>query len=126
MPYSLNWSVNVGAQIDAQPYGVSKSSNIVISSSNAIQQSSLLTGSGWTPLSLGQCQNVVGISIWNDNTIYSASVVLLATGSAGGNLISVIQPGQAAAIPWSGSLGGLYASAIAGQTASIQSYFQQA
>jgi hypothetical protein len=123
--YNLNWSVNTSAQIDAQPYGVTKTVIIPVSSSNAIQQTVTVTGSAFSALSTGQLTNVVGISIYNDNSTYSSSVVIIATGSTGGNIISTIQPGQVAAIPWSASLNGLYASATTGNTASLQYYLQQ-
>lgn len=123
MPYTVNWSTNCSAQIDSQPYGVSRNTNYVISSSNAIQQTvTNLTGSVYTQLSTGSLQNVSAIAIFNDNTVVSSSVVLICTGSSGGNVLSNgIQPGLSAQIPWTGSLNGLYATVVGGAgTATIQ------
>lgn len=128
MAYTVNINSATSAQIDAQPYGLSKSATLTVTSSNAIQQTvSTINAGGWTQLSLGNIINPALITAWNDNTINSSSVITIATGSAGQNIIGFIPSGLPLEIPWSGSLGGLYAKITSGtdSTGSVQYYIQQ-
>lgn len=81
-------------------------------SSNFIAGGQAVTASGWTAVSLGGLTDIVGLTVYNDNSDYSASVIALATGSAGQNLLAVLTPGNQSTIPWSGSLAGLYAKVV--------------
>jgi hypothetical protein len=83
-------------------------------SSNAIASSTNVTSSAWTQLSLGSLANVAAIWIQNDNTVYTASVIAVGTGSAGQNTVSILPPGYSSVLSWSGSLGGLYAKVLSG------------
>ena len=92
------------------------SSNAVTNttSSNVIVESSAVTASAWTQLSLDTLADVIALTIWNDNVVNTASVVAVATGSGGQNLLTVLAPNAQAIIPWSGSLAGLYAKVVGG------------
>ena len=83
-------------------------------SSNAVAGNTNVTSSAWTSISLGSLSNVLSMWIWNDNTTYTASVITVATGSAGQNVISILNPGHASLIGWSGSLAGVYAKITSG------------
>jgi hypothetical protein len=133
MSYTISWNTNISSVIDAMPFGLSKNVSFQVTSSNAIQQTvSTISGSGWTQLSTGSLNNVAVIALFNDNSVNSASALVVATGSTGGNILATLQPGQTAVIPWSGSIGGLYTQVIGtslypltSQLASIQYYLQQ-
>ena len=129
MAYTLNINSIASATIDAGAFSIGKNASIQVSSSNAIQSNvSLQTGS-WTAISLGTLSNVAYISLYNDNTVNTASIIQVATGSTGGNVIATIQPGLPALIAWSGSLNGLYGTvtgASQGNVGVLQYYAQQA
>ena len=128
MAYNINLGSNASATIDNATYGINQSNAYTVSSSNAIQQNTTVTSLAWTQLSLGALSNVAFVQIKNDITVNSSSVLLVATGSTGGNQIAAIFPGMVPAlIPWSGSFNGLYATAAGGfGTASLIYYAQQA
>lgn len=83
-------------------------------SPNAIAQTLDVTSSVWTAISLGELDNVMALWVQNDNTTGTASVITIATGSAGQNVLSVLSSGHASLIAWSGSLNGLYAKITSG------------
>lgn len=114
MANTLNYTTNISAQVDALGFSANKSVNLGITSSNAIQQSVTIPTSSFTQISLGSLTNVRALWFWNDNVTFTSSVITVSTGSSGGNQLAVLQPGDSAMIPWSGSLNGLYANVING------------
>ena len=119
MANTLNYSTNLNAQIDALGFSANKSVSLAITSSNAIQQSVTVNTSSYGAISLGSLSNVRAVWLWNDNSNYSASVISVATGSTGGNQIAILQPGDVAVFPWSGSYNSLYAEVINGATSGV-------
>ena len=114
MANSLTFNTSVNAQVDALGFTANKGVSVGITSSNAIQQSVTLSTSSYTQISLGNLTNVRALWFWNDNTVYTGSVISVATGSTGANQIALMNPGDAAVIPWSGSFNSLYAEVVNG------------
>ncbi len=126
MAYNLNISAGASAVIDAGTFSISKNGTLSVSSSNAIQQNVTLQTGSWTSISLGNLTDVAYLSLFNDNALYTASVISLATGSNGSGKLATIQPGLSALIAWSGSLT-LYGSVNSGSgpVGILQYYAQQ-
>jgi hypothetical protein len=112
MANSISVQTSMTSTVDGFTLSKASSLSANTTSSNAIGQTLSVTSSVWTQLSLGILTDVTNIYVWNDNTVNTASVVSVATGSTGGNVIAVLQPGAAASIPWSGSFNGLYAKVV--------------
>ena len=111
---TLNFSSNYNARIDNLNLGGSATSAIQISSSNGLADSTTVTSSAYTQLTLGSLTDVRGLWVLNDNATYSSSFITIASGSTGQNVLTVLGSGDAALIPWSGSLNGLYAKITSG------------
>ncbi len=128
MASSLNFSTTFNSRVDALTLGGGSSTNLTTTSSNAVGETTTLNPSTYTQLSLGSLTDVCALYLYNDNTVYSASVILVSTGSLGQNHIAKLSPGQSAVIPWSGSLSGLYAKSVSATdlAAVIQHIAQQA
>ena len=105
---SISIQSTVTSQVDGVRTVVSSNQNLNTSSSNFIAGSEGLTNGGWTAIPTSSLADVQVITILNDNSQYSASVISFATDNAGTNVIARILPGGQATIPWSGSLAGLY------------------
>jgi|ERR1035437_4107238 hypothetical protein len=109
MANNFNSSVFVTSRVDGLTIQSSNTSvNVNTTSSNAIGGTAASTGSVWTQQSLTPLTDVLSIWLYNDNTVFTASIISVATGSSGGNVLTILQPGFSAVIPWSGSLSGLY------------------
>jgi len=65
-----------------------------------------IIGNGWTQLSFnsGSLTSPLAFYVKNDTTIYSSSIVAVATGSAGQGVFCYLYPGQQVIIGWSGSV----------------------
>lgn len=96
-------------------------------SSNAIAASTTVNNSTWTALSLDGLTDVAALWVQNDNTQYSSSVVTVATGSAGQNVLTILPSGYASLIAWSGPLSSLYGKITGGSDTSgvVQMIAQQ-
>lgn len=96
-------------------------------SSNAIAASTTVNNSTWTNVSLDGLTDVITLWIQNDNTNYSSSVITVASGSAGQNVLTHLPSGFASLISWNGALSGLYAKITSGDDATgvVQMIAQQ-
>ena len=107
-------SQTVTTTIDGVRSSLSTNNTTYVTSSNFIVGGQAVTASAWTSLSLGSLTDVIGLSIYNDNTLNTASVITVATGSAGQNVLGILIPGAQSTIAWSGSISGLYAKVTGG------------
>lgn len=115
MANSLSINQSVSSVIDGVRTTLSSNTTQNTTSSNFIAGGQDVGSAGWTSLSLGSLTNVLGLTVLNDNTgQYTASVVTIATGSAGLNIIGYLYPGGQLTTQWSGSLSGLYAMVTSG------------
>ena len=91
-------------------------SNVVqnTSSSNFIVGGQDVGSAAWVALSVGSLTDVIGITVKNDDSVYSSSIVTVATGSAGQNVIGYVYPGGQMTTMWSGSVASLYAKVTGG------------
>ena len=112
----LTTNITVNSVIDSETKSIGGSFTQNLVSNSSCGETQDIGSSGWTALSSVALPNILGITIFNDNLSnnYTASVIQVATGSAGQNPISVLLPGAYGFIPWSGSLNGLYAKVIGG------------
>ena len=109
---TINVNVSVISTIAGTPYGQSNSTSPTTNGVDSIQQTLAVTTGSWTNLGFGGLPNERYIAIQNlpASVNVSASTIIIATGSAGGYPIGYLQTGDLAVYPWSGSMGGLYAS----------------
>src|ERR1041385_2065275 len=113
---TLNIQTTMTSTVDNVRTVVSSNRNTPCSSSNFTAGSKTLGSAGWGLINdFSTLTDVAGFTILNDDdTQYSASVIKIATGSSGGNVIAVLIPGAAATIPWSGSHNGIYGKVTGG------------
>jgi hypothetical protein len=113
MSNSISVQLNTTSRVDNVTSTLGSSVTAQLTSSNVIIQSVGVTNSGWTQLTLGSLTDVRNLFIWNDNTNLTGSYITIATGSSGGNPLTILAPGDGANIPWSGSFNGLYGRVVA-------------
>src|ERR1043166_8165007 len=89
------------------------------SSSNVSNNTTTVLTGSWQQLPTSSLANV---RYMNFDSLSSQGTIQLATGSAGGNILAILQAGDVAVIPWSGSLNALYAQTVSGSlSASLNS-----
>ena len=125
MANNINVQVSMQSNVDNFSATVRTQVSQNTTSSNAYGGSTDVTSSAWTALSLGSLDDVRYFTAWNDNTVYSSSIIAVATGSGGGNLIGILKPGDGLAMPWSGSLVSLYAKVLSGDINGVVQYVVQ-
>src|ERR1035437_6735260 len=92
MADNFNSNTYVTSRVDGLIIQSSNTSvNVNTTSSNAIGGTAASTGSGWTQQSLTPLTDVLSIWLYNDNTVLSASIISVATGSTGGNVLTILQ-----------------------------------
>jgi hypothetical protein len=104
MANTISANASVTSVVDSVRTTVSTNTSTPTSSSNFIAGNAVVTGSAWTNVTVGTLSDVLLLTVYNDPTVYSASVITLASGSAGIGPIAILTPGAQAIIPWSGSL----------------------
>lgn len=109
----VSQQITVTSTVDGVRTVMSSNTNTQTSSSNFLAGSQQVTSSAWTNLSLSQLSDVIALTITNDNTQFSQSVVQVASGSNGQSIIATVIPGGQAVIPWSGSLSTVSAKVVA-------------
>ena len=112
MANSLSTQITVTSTVDGVRTVLSSNNNTNTTSSNFIAGTQQVTSSLYTPISLGSLTDVLSITVINDNTVNTASVIQV-TGSVAG-VGTILVPGAQAVLPWSGSLAGLGAKVIGG------------
>lgn len=112
MPNSLSIVTTVTSVVDGARTTLNSSNNLNTTSSNFISGTQQMTSSAATNISLGSLTDVLAVTVINDNSVNTASVIQV-TGSVGG-IGAVLIPGSQAVLPWSGSLGGLSGKVIGG------------
>ena len=113
---TLNIQTTLTSTVDNVRSVVSANQNTQCSSSNFTVGSKTIGSAGWVLISdFSTLTDVAGFCILNDNaTAYTASIISIATGSAGGSSVAVLIPGAMATIPWSGSHNGIYGKVTGG------------
>ena len=115
MANSISLNQSVTTTIDGNRSTLSSNINQDTTSSNFVNAEQDIGSAAWTQLTLGTLSNVLALSIQNDDTVYTASVITIATGSAGGNIIAILPPGWPQFTSWGGlPLNGLYAKVTSG------------
>ena len=114
MSNSISVQLTTTNTIDNIRNVISNNQSLATTSSNVLVASQAVTSSAWTQLSLGSLTDIINVTLWADNTNYTSSTIAIASGSAGQNVFTILIPDSAATIPWSGSLGGLYAKVVSG------------
>ena len=120
---TLTLKSTIASKVDNMTLGGSVSTYTNTSSSNAIATTFTVNNATWTTMSITPLNDVLAVWVQNDNTTYSASVITVATGSAAVTPLSILTPGYASLICWSGSMGpALYAKVTSGlgTTGSLQ------
>jgi hypothetical protein len=84
----------------------SNTNNNQLSSSNSLAGSQNITGSGWTTISFTGLSDVIALTVLNDATVYSQSVVQVLNGT---NVLGTLTPGTQLVTPWSGSMASISA-----------------
>ena len=100
----LSTNATVMSVVDSVRTTVSTNQNTQTSSSNFIAGNAVVTGSVWTAITLGTLDDVIGMTFYNDSSVYSQSVISVALGAAGTPVATTLIPGAQAIIPWSGSM----------------------
>ena len=114
MANSVSINQSVTSIVDGVRTTLSSNTNQSTTSSNFIAGGQAVTASVWTAISLGSLTDVIILTVVNDNSDNTASVITFATGAAGQNPLATLSPGNQAIIPWSGSLPSLYAKVVGG------------
>jgi hypothetical protein len=104
MSNSISQQLTVTSTVDGVRTVAGSNSNTQTSSSNFLAGGQEVTSSAWTDLSFSTLSDVITVTLTNDNTQYSQSVIQFASGSNGASILATIAPGFQAVIPWSGSL----------------------
>lgn len=105
------------SNVNGASYTVTSNTTLQTTSSNYLGGSEQITSSVWTNISFGGFSDLIGITLVNDPTTTSASVVAIASGSAGQGVFATLVPGMSANIGWSGSYNngnGVYAKVVGG------------
>ena len=128
MANSLAFSTNITSQIDALRYTGNSSVSTATSSSYAISQTVTLYGNNpATAITTGALPNVLAAWFYNDNTVYSGSTIQISGSTNTTPIGTLLASGYSALIPWSGSIGTLYANVTPSKaTASLQYILQAA
>ena len=114
---NLTLGGNINSSVNGANYSVSSIVSLQTSSSTYLGGAEPVTSSAWTNITFGGFPNLLGIYLQNDATIYSASVISVASASNGAGVFAILPPGAAAVIPWSGSYNGnngVYAEVVGG------------
>ena len=106
MANSINSQVSVTSVVDGVRTTISSNIYTNTSSSNFLAGSQDVTGSAFTAQTFTGLNDVVSLTVVNDNTVYSASIIQISSSAAGNTLPlgAILIPGAQAVIPWSGSL----------------------
>lgn len=80
--------------------------NNALSSSNSLAGSQTVTGSAWSTVSFAGLADVILLTVLNDSTQFSQSVVQVLNGT---NVLGTLNPGSQLVTPWSGSLASISA-----------------
>ena len=113
MSNSISINQSVTSVIDGVRTTLSSNTNQLTTSSNFIAGGQDILATGYSPLSIGSLTDVAIITVLNDNSVYSASVIQI-TGSAGANIGGILIPGYQLTIPYSGSISGISAKVVGG------------
>lgn len=103
MPNSISVNQSVSSVIDGVRTSISSNTNAYTTSSNFSAGSQDVTSSAATVISFSQLSDVFTLTVVNDNTVYSASVIQI-TGSTTAPINAILKPGEQTTIPWSGSM----------------------
>lgn len=109
MANSISVQVTETSTVDGVRTVVSSNTTTQTSASNFVAGAEGITGSAWTNVSLSSLGDVFALTVVNDATTYSQSVVQLKVDSA---TVSYLYPGAQAVIPWSGSITNISAKVI--------------
>jgi hypothetical protein len=100
----LSTNATVTSVVDSVRTTVSANINTQTSSSNFIAGNTVVTGSSWTTIDTGGFPDVIQLTVYNDPTVFSASVIQVTGSSATTPIGAILIPGAIAIIPWSGSI----------------------
>ena len=117
MANQINVSISSTATVDSYSGAVRSSVNTQTTSSNAFGGSVAINNATWININTGSCSDIRNITVVADNSVYSSSVVALATAVDGSPIISYFRTaqGDGLSIPYSGStFPGLWAKIVAG------------
>jgi hypothetical protein len=109
MSNQISTQQTVTSVVDGVRTVLSSNQNTYTTSSNFIAGGQVVTSASWASISLGGLSDVRILTVTNDNTVYTASSIYVATGSTGGNIIAKLGPGDQMTTPWLGSYTSLYA-----------------
>jgi len=116
MANTLNSSVSMTSTVDgARVSSNAPSITATPTSSNCIYSTMAVTSSAWTQVSLGSLTDVLQCYLYNDNTVYSQSLIQISGSGAGGSanpVGTILYPGYSTLLSWSGSLSGLWAKVV--------------
>jgi hypothetical protein len=112
----LSTQVTVTNTVDNARNVLSTNANTNTSSSNYIAGTLVVGSAAWTQVSLGSLTDVLGLTIVNDNTTYSTSVVQISGSGPGANecIGAKMTPGTQVVITWSGSISTIWAKVVGG------------
>jgi len=83
-------------------------------SSNQIASTVAVNSNAYTALSLGSCADVIHLAVYNDNSVWSASIIQLSGSTAQGPIGTMIFPGVEVPLWNSGSITTLSAKVVGG------------
>jgi hypothetical protein len=113
MANSISIQSTVTSTVDGVRTSVSSNTSTNTSSSNFLAGALDVTGSAWSDVSFSTLGDVISLTVVNDISTYSQSLVQVNSGSAGaGSPLGYLKPGEQAIIPWSGSLQGITARVV--------------
>src|ERR1035437_1972296 len=103
MANSISTNISVNSTVDGVRTSVPSNVNTTTTSSNFLVGNLGLVATGYTAVSFASLNDVLLLSVVNDSTVYSQSVIQV-TGSVGSPINTILIPGAQAVIPWSGSM----------------------
>ena len=113
MANSISTNSTVTSVIDGVRTTLSSNTSATTTSSNFIAGGQNVVSANATPLSVGTLADVAILTVLNDNSVFSASVISI-TGSAAIDVGTILLPGYQATIPWSGSMPAISAKVVGG------------
>lgn len=110
MANSLTANAALSAVVDQ--FTLAGNANVAsgMSGSNGVGLSIGVTTGGWTSIDISELSDFRYGWFYNDTT--GSAVVTIASGSAGQNILTKLNPGDASLIAWSGSLASLYVKSV--------------
>ena len=116
MANTLSTNASITSVVDSVRTTVSTNTNLQPSSSNFIAGNAVVTSSAWTNVTLGTLSDCIQLTVLSDSTVYSQSVITIASGSNGASVQGTLTPGSILVMPWSGSLTTISAKVVGNYT----------